>query len=86
MSIKIHFFLDVSMQTTMVLENHMSLRIFDTQLGAQGMEDICELWHYLVPFLPQCGPFCIQVIITSNRVVLFLNKILEGIPGECDYK
>jgi hypothetical protein len=39
------------MHTTMVLENHMSLKIFDTQLGVQGMEDICELWKCLVPFL-----------------------------------
>jgi hypothetical protein len=55
----------------------MSLRIFDTQLGAQGMEDIGELWHCLVSFLLQCGPSCIQVVITSNRVVLFLNIIPE---------
>jgi hypothetical protein len=31
------------MQTTVILEHQMSLRIFDTQLGAQGMEYICEL-------------------------------------------
>jgi hypothetical protein len=48
------------MQTTIVvLEHQMSLRVFDTQLGVQGMEDIGELWHCLVPFLPQCGPSCI---------------------------
>jgi hypothetical protein len=56
---KFHFGLDVSMQSTKILEHHMSLKIFDTQLGTQGMEDICELEHYLVSFFPQCGPFCI---------------------------
>jgi hypothetical protein len=32
--------MDVSMDIIMVLEHHMSLEIFDTHLGAQGMEDI----------------------------------------------
>jgi len=49
---KLHFGLDLSMQTTMILENHMYLKIFVTQLGAQGMEDIFKLWHGLVSFLP----------------------------------
>jgi hypothetical protein len=83
---KFHFGLDVSMKSTMILEQQMSLWIFDTQLGAQGMEDICELWHCLVSFLPQCGPFGIQVITTSDRVVLFLNNIPEGFPSGRDYK
>jgi hypothetical protein len=39
------------MQNIVVLEHHMSLKIFDTHLGAQGMEDIGELWHCLVSFL-----------------------------------
>jgi hypothetical protein len=30
----------------------MSLKAFDTQFGAQGMDNIGGLWHYLVPFLP----------------------------------
>jgi hypothetical protein len=60
----------------------MSLRIFNTQLGAQGMEYVRELWHCLVPFLSQCGPYCIQVVITSDRVVLLLNRIPEGLLGE----
>jgi hypothetical protein len=64
----------------------MLLQIFDTQLVAQGMEDICELWHCLVSFLSQCGPFGIQVIITSERVVFFLNSILEGFLGGHNYK
>jgi hypothetical protein len=74
------------MQSTVILEHQISLRIFDTQLGVKGMEYICEIWHYLVSFLPQCGPFGIQVFITSDRVVLFLNSILEGFPSGCDYK
>ena len=55
----------------------MSLIIFDTHLGAQGREDICELEHCLVSFLSQRGPFCVQVVITYNMVVLFLNSILN---------
>jgi hypothetical protein len=74
------------MQIITILEHQMSLRIFDTQLGAQGMEDIFELGHFLVSFLSQCGPFCIQVIITSKRVVLFLNIIPEGLPDDHDCK
>jgi hypothetical protein len=74
------------MQSTVILEHQSSLIIFDTQLCMQGMEDICELGHCLVYFLLQCGPFCIQVIITSNRVVLFLNSIPKGFSGDHDYK
>jgi hypothetical protein len=68
------------MQIAVILEHQMSLRIFNIQFGAQGMEDICELRHCLVFFLPQCGPFCIQVVITSDNVVFFINSILEGLP------
>jgi hypothetical protein len=74
------------MQSTVILEHQISIQIFDTHLGAQGMEDICELWHFLVSFFPQCGPFGIQVVITSDKVVLFLNSIPEGFPGGHDYK
>jgi hypothetical protein len=74
------------MKTIAILEHQMSLRIFDTQLGVQGMEDICELRHCLVSFLPQCGPFCIQFVTNSNRVVLFLNSIPEGLLGDHDCK
>jgi hypothetical protein len=31
------------MQSTVILEHHMSLQIFDTQPGAQGMEYIFEI-------------------------------------------
>jgi hypothetical protein len=74
------------MHTVSILEHHISLRIFDTQLGAQVMEYICELGHYLVSFLPPCGRFCIHVIITSNMLVLFLNSIPEGLLGDRDCK
>jgi hypothetical protein len=78
--------MNVSMQSTVILEHQISLRIFNTHLGVQGMEDICEVWHSLVSFLPQCGPFGIQVVITSDRVLLFLNSIPEGFLGGHDYK
>jgi hypothetical protein len=74
------------MKTIAVLEHHIYLRIFYTHLGAQGMEDIGELWHCLVSFLPQCGPSCIQVDINSNRVVFFLNSIPKETPSGCNYK
>jgi hypothetical protein len=57
----------------------MSLRVFDTQLGAKGVEDIGELWHCLVPFLLQCGPSRVLIIIASDRVIL----LLKGIHKRC---
>jgi hypothetical protein len=39
------------MQTTGVFENQMMLRVFDTQFGVQGVENIGEIWYYLIPFL-----------------------------------
>jgi hypothetical protein len=74
------------METTVVLEHQISLGVFDTQLGVQHMEYICELWHCLVPFLSQCGPSHVLVIIDFNKVVLFLNIIPERIPSGCDHK
>jgi hypothetical protein len=44
-------FFNVSMQTVAVFEHQMILRFVDTQLGAQGMENIGEIWYCLVPFL-----------------------------------
>jgi hypothetical protein len=64
----------------MVFEHQMSFRVFDTQFGAQGMENIGEIWYCLVPFLTQGGPSCVLVLVASNRVVLFFNGIPEGIP------
>ena len=49
----------------------MSLRVSNTQLCVQGVEDIGELRHCLVPFLPQCGPS--RVLI--NRVILLLKSV-----------
>jgi hypothetical protein len=43
MSKKIHFSLDVSVYIPKVFWNQMSLVVFDTQLGAQGMDGIGEL-------------------------------------------
>jgi hypothetical protein len=59
----------------------MSFRVFDTQLGAQGMEGIGELWNCLAPLLPQCGPSHVLFLIVSNRVVLFLYRIHKKIPS-----
>jgi hypothetical protein len=59
----------------------MSLRVFDTQLGAQCMEGIGELWNCLAPLLPQCGPSHVLVLIVANRVILFLYRIHKKIPS-----
>jgi hypothetical protein len=58
----------------------MSLRVFDTQFGAQSMEIIGEILYCLVPFLTQGGPSSVLVLIASNKVVLLFNGIPEGIP------
>jgi hypothetical protein len=59
----------------------MSLGVFDTQLGVQGMEGIGELWNCLAPLLPQCGPSHVLVLIVANRVILFLYRIHKKIPS-----
>jgi hypothetical protein len=64
----------------------MSFRVFDTQFGAQGMENIGEIGYYLVPFLMQRGPSFVLVLVASNKVVLFFNGILEIIPCGGDQK
>jgi hypothetical protein len=64
----------------------MSLRVFDTQFVAQGMENIGEIWYFLVPFLMQGGPSGVLVLVASNRVVLLFNGILEGIPCRGNHK
>jgi hypothetical protein len=68
------------MQIAMVFEHQMTLRVFDTQFGAQGMENIGEIWYYLFPFLAQGGASSILVLVASKRVVLFFNGNPEGIP------
>jgi hypothetical protein len=59
----------------------MSFGVFDTQLGAQGMEGIGELQNCLAPLLPQCGPSHVLVLIVANRVILFLYRIHKKIPS-----
>jgi hypothetical protein len=60
------------MQTSTVFEKQMLLTIFDTQFGTQGMENIGEIWYYLVPFLTQGGPSRVLVLIASNGVYYYL--------------
>jgi hypothetical protein len=74
------------MQTVVVLKHQMSFRVFDTQFGVQGMENIGKIWYYLVPFLMQGGPSCVLVLVASNKVVFLFNSIPEGIPHGGDYK
>jgi hypothetical protein len=74
------------MQKTMVFENQMMLRFFDTKFDAQGMENIGEIWYSLVPFLTQGGSFGILVLVASNNVVLFFNDVPEGIPCRGHHK
>jgi hypothetical protein len=62
----------------------MSLGVFDTQLGAQGMEGIGELQNCLAPLLPQCGPSHVLVLIVANRVILFFYRIHKKIPSGID--
>jgi hypothetical protein len=64
----------------MVFEHQMSLKVFDAQFGSQGMENICEIGYFLVPFLTLGRPSSVLVLIASNRVVLFFNGIPKGIP------
>jgi hypothetical protein len=59
----------------MIFQKKMSLRVFDTQLGAQSMKFISELQHRLAPLLTQNSPSHVLVFIVSNRVILFLDCI-----------
>jgi hypothetical protein len=69
-----------------VFEHQMLFRVFDTQFGAQGMENIGEICYFLVYFLMQGGPSCVLVLVASNMVALLFNTILEGIPFGGDHK
>jgi hypothetical protein len=64
----------------------MSFIVFDTQFSVQGMENIGEIWYYLVSFLMQGGPYCVLVLVASKTVVLLFNGILEGIPCGGNHK
>jgi hypothetical protein len=66
------------------ISEKMSLRVFDTHLGAQGMEIICELQHCLALLLPQCGPSHVLVFIVINKIVLFFDRIHKKIPSGLD--
>jgi hypothetical protein len=68
----------------MVFQNQMSIRVFDSELGAQGMEGIGELQNCLTPLLLQCGPYHVLVLIISNRVILFLYRIHKKTPSGLD--
>jgi hypothetical protein len=59
----------------------MSLGVFDTQRGAQGMEGIGELQNCLAPLLPQCGPSHVLVLIVANRVILLFYRVHKKIPS-----
>jgi hypothetical protein len=72
------------MQSPTLFQNQTSLGDFYTQLGAQGMESICKLHHYLALLLSQCGPSHVLVFIVINRVVLFLDHIHKKIPSGLD--
>jgi hypothetical protein len=62
----------------------MSFRVFDTQLGAQGMEGIGELQNCLAPLLSQCGLSHVLVLMVANKVILFLYRIHKKIPSGLD--
>jgi hypothetical protein len=64
----------------------MFLGVFDTQLGAQGMEGIFERQHCLTPLLMHCGPSHVLVVTVSNRVILFLDGIHKRVPSGLDTK
>ena len=81
---ELNFLLNVSVQTTVVLKHQIFLRIFDAQLCAQGMENICQLMHILIALLPQHSPLYALVFITLDMVVLFLDGVSEIIPSGCD--
>ena len=61
----------------------MSLWMFNTQLCAQGMEQIRQFVHILILLLPQCGPLDVFVLIAPYGVILFPDAISERIPGGC---
>ena len=81
---ELHFLLNVSVQTTAILQHQMFLIIFDTQICAQGMEQIRQLMHILIPSLPLRGPLYVLVLITPHGIVLFLDGVSERIPSGYD--
>jgi hypothetical protein len=72
------------MQSPTIFQNKIMLRVFDTHLGAQGMESICELPHCLALLLSWCGPSHVLVFIVINRVVFFIDHIHKKIASGLD--
>jgi hypothetical protein len=72
------------MQSVVVFQKDISLRVFDTQLGVQGMKIIFELRHCLAPLFPQCGPSHVLFVIVMNKVILFLDHIYKKNPSGLD--
>ena len=64
----------------------MPLGVFDTQICVQGVEDIGKLQHFLVPFLLQCDPSCLLVLIVFDRVIFPLKSIHKICLGGFDSK
>jgi hypothetical protein len=62
------------------------LKVFDAQFGVYGMENIGEIWYFMVPLLTWGGPSGVLFLIDSNMVVLFFNGIPEGIPCRIHHK
>ena len=60
------------------------IRSFNTQLGAQGSKNICEIQHYFPPLFPHCGPSHVWVIIVTNMVILFLDRVHKKIQSGLD--
>lgn len=60
----------------------MLLRVSNTQLCVQGVEDIGELWQCLFPFLPQCGPSHVLVFIVYDKVIFPLKSVHKRYPSE----
>ena len=50
------------------------------------MENIGEIWYYLIPFLMQGGLSSVLVLVASYIVLLFFNGILKGIPCGGNHK
>ena len=50
------------------------------------MERICELHHYLVPLMMECGPYHVLVVVVSNREIFFLDGIHKRVPCGLDPK
>ena len=64
----------------------MSLWICNTQIFLQGMEQISQFVHILIPLLPQHGPLDVFLLIAPHEVLLFLDVVSEWIPSGCGWE